>query len=129
MQKIRSTHTKPELEVRRLLHSRGYRYRLHVKNLPGKPDLVFPSRRKIIQVHGCFWHQHDACREGRVPGTRREYWGPKLARNVDRDRAHAAKLESLGWKSFIVWECELKSPGAVTKRLTRFLGKASRDAR
>src|SRR5271163_4386487 len=107
MRKIRSKNTAPELILRSLVHRLGYRFRLHRKDLPGKPDLVFPARRKVIFVHGCFWHQHPGCREGRVPGSRRDYWEPKLLRNQQRDATAKTALEERGWDVLTVWECEL----------------------
>lgn len=121
MRRIRSKNTKPELVIRRLVHAMGFRYRLHAKDLPGKPDLVFRSRHKVIFVHGCFWHQHAACAEGRIPGSRREYWLPKLTRNQERDRNHLAALEDLGWKTLVLWECEVKDLTLLKERLRRFL--------
>jgi DNA mismatch endonuclease, patch repair protein len=123
MRQIRSQNTSPELALRRMLHRLGYRFRLHRKDLPGKPDLVFPSRKKAIFVHGCFWHQHPECREGRVPSTRLEYWVPKSARNQQRDQAVQSALEKQGWQSLIVWECELKDATATSRTVKRFLGK------
>lgn len=123
MARIRSKNTSPELRLRRLVYQLGYRYRLHRKDLPGKPDLVFLSRRKIIFVHGCFWHQHAACREGRRPGSRQTYWEPKLQGNVDRDRRYQKELKELGWKTLVIWECQLNDISAVTRELKRFLGK------
>jgi len=125
MRRIRSKDTNPELALRSLIHRLGYRFRLHRKDLPGKPDMVFPSRRKVIFVHGCFWHQHPGCREGRVPGSRLEYWGPKLRRNQERDRASQAALTGQGWHCLTVWECELKDAAAVRKTVKRFLGTAA----
>ena len=123
MRRIQSKNTAPELALRSLVYSLGYRFRLHRKDLPGKPDLVFPGRRKVIFLHGCFWHQHKECREGRLPGTRREYWAPKLARNVERDAASGMALKSLGWDVLTLWECELaKDPAAISKELEHFLG-------
>src|SRR5580698_10228568 len=113
MRQIRSENTAPELLLRKMLHRLGYRFRVHRKDLPGKPDLVFPSRRKVIFVHGCFWHQHPQCREGRVPGSRVEYWGPKLRRNQERDAAAQAALKEQGWLSLTIWECELKDTAAM----------------
>ena len=113
--------TKPEMYVRRLVHARGFRYRLHVANLPGKPDMVFPKLQKVIFVHGCFWHLHSACREGRIPAVRREYWEPKLRRNVERDREHLAALKKLGWKSLVVWECETRRAKRLQAKLDQFL--------
>lgn len=111
---------KPELAVRRLVHSLGYRYRLHKNCLPGKPDLVFTSRLKVIFVHGCFWHGH-TCIDGRAPQSNQSYWGPKLARNRERDAVNEATLEVLGWSVMIVWECETKDREALSRRLRKFL--------
>ena len=111
---------KPEMAVRRLIHRLGYRYRLHRRDLPGTPDLVFGSRRAVVFVHGCFWHQHD-CRDGRVPSSNRDYWEPKLARNVERDARVRGELEALGWRLLVVWECEAKDEMALTERLVTFL--------
>jgi DNA mismatch endonuclease (patch repair protein) len=123
MRQIRSKDTSPELALRRLVFRMGYRFRLHRKDLPGKPDLVFSGRKKVVFLHGCFWHQHPGCREGRVPSTRREYWEPKLARNQERDAFAQAALKSLGWGVLTLWECELaKNPAAISGELRRFLG-------
>jgi DNA mismatch endonuclease, patch repair protein len=121
MRRIRSKNTKPELKVRCLLHSLGFRYRLHSKDLPGKPDLVFPGRKKIIFVHGCFFHQHKGCIDGRLPKSRPEYWEPKLARNVSRDRINRSKLTRAGWRSLVVWDCETKDLSKLQQRLVDFL--------
>jgi DNA mismatch endonuclease (patch repair protein) len=122
MARIRKTNTQPEIVVRRLAHRLGYRFRLHRRDLPGTPDLVFPGRRKVIFVHGCFWHQHD-CRLGRRrPRTREEYWGPKLDRNVARDCFARTELASLGWDVMVVWECEVRDLSRVAARLREFLG-------
>ena len=126
MSRIRSKNTSPELLVRRELYALGFRFRLHPSDLPGKPDLVFHSRRKVIFVHGCFWHRHPKCVDGRLPKTNVEYWRPKLKRNVVRDSENQAKLRSLGWQIFTVWECELKDLGRVTKTLKKFLGRTVR---
>jgi DNA mismatch endonuclease (patch repair protein) len=123
MSRIRSTDTRPELILRRLIHRLGYRFRLHRKDLPGRPDLVFPSRRKVIFIHGCFWHQHSECREGRMPGSRREYWEPKLTRNQVRDAENQARLEEQEWDVLTVWECSLQKPKALARTLRRFLGR------
>lgn len=122
MGRIGSKNTKPEMLVRRLVHGLGYRYRLHVKELPGRPDLVFPGRRKVIFVHGCFWHQHEKCREGRVPASRGSYWTPKLTRNVQRDREHVYALKRLGWRALVLWECRLHNRLAVERKVKAFLG-------
>ena len=126
MSRIRSRDTKPELLVRQLLHRLGYRYRLHRRDLPGIPDLVFPSRRKVIFVHGCFWHQHKRCVDGRPPKSRLEYWLPKLRRNVDRDRENMAKLRISGWTVLKLWECDILNGNKLEQRLLQFLGPAGR---
>jgi DNA mismatch endonuclease (patch repair protein) len=121
MRKIKSKGMKPEMVVRRLAHALGYRFRLHRRDLPGKPDLVFVGKRKAIFVHGCFWHQHSACREGRVPGSNVGYWGPKLKRNVERDAYNQAALQAAGWETLTVWECEISSATELSTRLDHFL--------
>jgi DNA mismatch endonuclease (patch repair protein) len=125
---IRSKNTKPEFAVRQAAHRLGYRFRLHRADLPGKPDLAFPSRRKVIFVHGCFWHQHDApgCKDARPPRSNEAYWRPKLARNVARDAEHIAALKASGWGVLVIWDCETKQPARLADRLRGFLGpKAS----
>lgn len=119
---IRSKDTAPEMAVRRLAHALGYRHRLHCADLPGKPDMVFPSRKAVVFVHGCFWHGHDCKRGSRKPKANAEYWRTKIERNAARDGATAAALEAMGWRSLVIWECELKDPAAVTQRLRDFLG-------
>ncbi|SRR6266705_1685531 len=120
MRAIRSKGMKPELTVRHLVHSHGYRYRLHRADLPGKPDLVFASRRKVIFVHGCFWHSH-GCKLSHVPKSNRGYWLPKLARNVARDKKNRTALAAQGWRSLVIWECQLKQLAKVRRRIVRFL--------
>ena len=120
MRAVKSKDTKPEWTVRRVLHAAGYRYRLHGKALPGKPDLVFAGRRKVIFVHGCFWHGHDCARGARQPKANAEYWSAKISRNRERDRAHLAALRADGWQVRVVWECEIRNPGLFA-RLKRFL--------
>lgn len=122
MSRVRSKDTTPEMIVRRIVHALGYRYRLQGTTLPGRPDLVFASRRKVIFVHGCYWHGHDCKRGARLPSTRQEYWLPKLARNRERDARNIASLEQSGWSVLVVWECELKDRVALADRLTAFLG-------
>ena len=126
MARVRGKDTKPEMVVRRLVHAMGYRYRLHRKDLPGKPDLVFPRLRKIIQVHGCFWHQHPdpACRRARIPKSRREFWGPKLEGNARRDIENERALRELGWDVLVVWECETTPSRReeLAGKLEEFLG-------
>lgn len=121
MRAIRSKDMLPELAVRRLVHKAGYRYRLHRSGLPGKPDLVFGGRRKVIFVHGCFWHAH-GCKSGHIPKSNVDYWVPKLRRNQARDEKNLAALAAGGWKSLVVWECEVKDPLSVCGRIKRFLG-------
>jgi DNA mismatch endonuclease (patch repair protein) len=120
---VRSTGTKPEMIVRRLVHSLGYRYRLHDKTLPGKPDLVFKSRRKVIFVHGCFWHRHgEGCTLTRLPKSRLDFWRNKLEGNRRRDLEKQETLRSLGWDFLILWECGLKDQNALSGRIREFLG-------
>lgn len=127
MRSIRKTDTKPEWVVRRLVYSMGYRYRLHRRDLPGTPDLVFPGRRKVILVHGCFWHRHDCPLGRKSPLARPEYWLPKLERNRQRDLMTLKQLAALGWKALVIWECELDRWPAnrLAKRLSVFLGRTS----
>ena len=121
MRCVKSTDTSPERVVRSTAHRLGFRFRLRRRDLPGKPDLVFASRRKVIFVHGCFWHGHDCKRGARVPNTHREYWQGKIAANVRRDADHVAQLEMLGWRCLVVWECELRDLPLLAERLTAFL--------
>jgi DNA mismatch endonuclease, patch repair protein len=123
MGKIRSKDTSPELIVRKLTHSLGYRFRLHRKDLPGKPDLVFPGKKKVIFVHGCFWHQHQdpECKIARIPKSRTDYWIPKLHRNAERDMQHQKDLKKKGWTSLVVWECDCSSPERMTELIEGFL--------
>ena len=122
MARIRRSDTKPELIVRRMLHALGYRFRVQLKGVPGRPDLAFTRRRKIIQVHGCFWHAHEGCPSCRTPKTRTDFWAAKFAKNRERDQRLDAAARDAGWDSLTVWECELKDPGPVRKRLVNFLG-------
>ncbi len=122
MAQVKSKNTKPEMTVRRLLHGLGYRYRLHRKDLPGKPDLVFPSRRKAVFINGCFWHGHVNCDKARLPSSNRDYWQTKLRRNRERDERNLALLQESGWGTMVVWECELADLDAVSQHLIAFLG-------
>lgn len=127
MRRIKSFDTKPELRLRRLIHRLGFRYRLHRKDLPGRPDLAFPSLRKAIFVHGCFWHQHESCIDGRIPRSRTEYWVPKLKKNVDRDASALIELNRLGWEVLIIWDCELNGEDTlvtIERRVRCFLAPA-----
>lgn len=123
MRRIKSKGMKPEMAVRRLVHGLGYRYRLHRKELPGKPDLVFGPRRKVIFVHGCFWHghAHDGCLDGRRPKSNTDYWNEKLARNKKRDADRVAALKAAGWGVLTIWECETRDLRRIEKRVRRFL--------
>ena len=122
MRAVRSRDTGPEMVVRRLAHGMGYRYRLHRKDLPGAPDLAFPSRRKAVFVHGCFWHWHDCPRGDRMPKSNRDYWTRKLSRNRDRDAEHGVRLRSMGWDVLTIWECQVGDRDALRARLRAFLG-------
>lgn len=117
MSRIRSKDTKPELAVRSMLHRMGFRFRLHRRDLPGCPDIVFPKYKAVIFVHGCFWHLHKGCRDGTIPKTRQKKWKDKLDKNVERDRLHAIQLKKMGWKVLVVWECE------VEKKLDKIIKK------
>lgn len=128
MRSIRDKDTKPEQVVRKALFAAGYRYRLHAKQLPGKPDIVFLGRRKAILIHGCFWHQHPStrCKVKGTPASNVGYWTPKLQRNAQRDRQNSAALKKLGWKICVVWECQLRSdPKKTVERIKEFLGPAA----
>lgn len=120
MARVKSANTKPEMIVRSMLHRMGYRFRLHRKDLPGKPDIVLPRHRKIVLVHGCFWHGHD-CPKGRRPKTRVDFWNAKLDANMERDWRNVLDLENSGWRIATVWECELSNPEAVRSRLSSFM--------
>ena len=122
MRRIRSANTQPELRVRRLAHAMGFRFRLHRRSLPGKPDLVFPRFRKVIFVHGCFWHQHPGCGRASTPKSHTDYWLPKLQHNRDRDEAAAIALAALGWDVAVIWECETSDVAALAVHLQAFLG-------
>ena len=121
MAQVKSKGMKPEMKVRRLLHGLGYRYRLHRSDLPGRPDLVFPSRKKVVFVNGCFWHYHRNCERVRIPATNRDYWVGKLERNRDRDERNLGLLREEGWSAITAWECELRDMEASSERLVRFL--------
>lgn len=121
MRSVKGSNTAPEVAVRRLVHRMGYRFRLNRKDLPGKPDLVFPRLRKVLFVHGCFWHGHNCTRGARPPKANAEYWKNKIGGNRRRDRANRAALRTRGWTPTIIWECELKNIERVRARLSRFL--------
>jgi DNA mismatch endonuclease (patch repair protein) len=122
MQSVKTQDTGPEWLVRRLLHAKGYRFRLHAKHLPGRPDIVFPSRKKAIFVHGCYWHGHK-CSKGQLPKSRLDYWGPKIEANRERDARKSSELKALGWGTLTVWQCQTKNPQKLERRLIAFLEK------
>ena len=121
MRLVRNKDTLPEKALRSLLHRRGFRFRLHDRALPGKPDLVLPKHRAVIFVHGCFWHRHPGCPRTRTPATRQDYWVPKFERTVQRDQQNQRKLRLLGWNVLTVWECELKEADALADKLARLI--------
>ncbi|MGH3087754.1 MAG: very short patch repair endonuclease [Rubrobacteraceae bacterium] len=121
MSRVRNKDTKPEMRVRRMIHAMGYRYRIHHGRLPGKPDLVFPERGKVIFVHGCFWHRHEDCKRCRIPKSRPEYWIPKLKKNKSRDMENQNKLREMGWDVLVVWECETEEAAGLPNRIMSFL--------
>ncbi|MBZ9753677.1 very short patch repair endonuclease [Mesorhizobium sp. ESP6-5] len=122
MRAIRSTDTRPERTLRAKLHALGYRFRKNVAGLPGKPDVAFSRKRKAIFVHGCFWHSHARCKNALRPRTRSDYWKQKLDNTIERDRRNLAKLQEIGWQTFVVWECQLAADGELQRQLTGFLG-------
>jgi len=117
MSAIKSKNTKPEIKVRKVLHSMGYRFRLHSKDLPGSPDIVLPKYKTVIFVHGCFWHRHQNCKYASTPKTRKEFWNKKFNENINRDKINQENLSSKGWKIIIVWECEIKDKDFDLNRL------------
>ena len=121
MRRIRGKDTVPEMIVRRLVHAMGFRYRIHRRDIPGIPDLSFLGRRKLIFVHGCFWHQHPGCVDGHLPKTNASYWVPKLERNQTRDKETLKRLTALGWEVLIVWECETKDLSSLENKIRSFL--------
>jgi DNA mismatch endonuclease (patch repair protein) len=127
MRAVKSHNTKPELIVRKLAHAMGYRFRLHRKDLPGSPDIVFPGRRRVIFVHGCFWHGHDCKRGSRQPKDNADYWRGKISKNISRDQRVTSELINQGWRPIIVWECELRDLRGVQTRLKDFLEDAGNE--
>lgn len=123
MRRIRSKDTLPEMTVRSMIHRMGYRFRLHAHNLPGKPDVVFPGRKKAIFIHGCFWHHHEDCPKGDFPTSRTEFWIPKLLRNRQRDAEKLAALHRLGWKTLVIWQCQISNVRRLSKKIASFLDK------
>jgi DNA mismatch endonuclease (patch repair protein) len=123
MAQVKSENTSPELAIRKLLHRLGYRFRLHRKDLPGKPDIVLPKYRTVIFVHGCFWHGHPGCKRAARPASNTDFWNKKLDRNIERDRKAREELEKTGWRVMTIWECEIKNAGKVEEKL-QFLSDA-----
>lgn len=122
MARVRQRHSGPEIAVRRMAHSMGYRFRLHRSDLPGRPDVVFPGRKKVILVHGCFWHRHGGCAKATTPKVRVDFWNRKFANNMQRDKRVSRQLRLLGWKVLIIWECETMDPKILPRKLRSFLG-------
>lgn len=127
MAAIKGKNTKPEMLVRRTAHSLGFRYRLHRRDLPGSPDLVFPGRRKVVFVHGCYWHRHPGCRFAYEPKSNVDFWTQKFDRNVERDRQALTRLKELGWNPLVIWECECDELEAIAQRLLMHLGQGEAD--
>ncbi|WP_236079573.1 very short patch repair endonuclease [Pseudomonas aeruginosa] len=125
MASVKAKDTRPEMLVRRLLFSLGFRYRLHDRGLPGSPDIVFRGRKKAIFVHGCFWHRHEGCPLARLPKSRLDFWIPKLEGNRERDARKLLQLQSQGWDALVIWECELKDLNLLEKKLNGFLGRGN----
>lgn len=128
MRAVKGKDTRPEKAVRSLLHSLGYRFRLHRKDLPGSPDIVFPGRRAVVFVHGCFWHGHDCKRGRRIPKSNRDYWKKKLAGNVSRDAQNQSELEAMNWAVLVVWECEINAKETLAGKLVNFLDGISKQS-
>ena len=126
MRRVRGRDTRPEIAVRRLLHGHGYRFRLHRKDLPGKPDIFLPRFKTAVFVHGCFWHGHAGCRRAKLPATKAEFWADKIGRNRERDTRTESALAEQGYKTVIVWQCELRDPEAVIERINRAVGRTER---
>ena len=125
MGRIGSKNTKPEIAVRKLVHSLGYRFRLHDIKLPGRPDIVFPRHRKVIFINGCFWHGHKDCSRSALPSTNVTFWKDKIAKNVIRDKRALRELRCEGWRAMVVWQCEMRDLGRLTQRLNRYLERPS----
>ena len=127
MSRIRGKNSVAEMRLRRLIHGMGFRYRLHVKTLPGTPDLVFPSRKAVIFMHGCFWHRHQDCRLARMPKSRVAFWREKLEANKQRDEENVRRLNEMGWRVLVVWECQMKEKdlNEVSNVVRRFLAEGT----
>lgn len=121
MSRIKGKDTKPEKIIRSLLHQMGYRFRLHRPDLPGNPDIVLPKYKKVIFVHGCFWHGHKNCMRAKRPKTNEKFWNEKLSKNIKRDKKYPKELKKLGWRTLVVWQCEIKDKGLLMNKLRDFL--------
>lgn len=121
MSRIKGKDTKPELLIRSLIHQSGYRYSLHKKDLPGNPDIVFTKRKKVIFIHGCFWHGHKNCRRGSRPATNKKFWDEKISKNITRDKRNYRKLAKLGWQKLVLWECQLIKVEDAYLKIIRFI--------
>lgn len=124
MARVHSKNTSPELIVRKELQRLGFRYSLNSAHLPGKPDIVFPKRQKLIFIHGCFWHQHKGCKASKRPTSNIDYWSQKLERNISRDKRNITTLKKSGWEVLVLWECQIKKPGFLTRKLMNFMQKS-----
>ena len=121
MSEIKGKNTKPEKIVRSLLHQMGYRFRLHRRDLPGNPDIVLPKHKKVIFVHGCFWHGHEDCPRAKRPSTNKKFWNEKLSKNIKRDISNQKELKKLGWLPFVVWQCQIKDIDTLQRKFNKFL--------
>lgn len=121
MSRVRAKDTSPELAVRSMVHRIGFRFRLHRSDLPGRPDLVFPKHRKVIFVHGCFWHGHKGCPRSKLPKTNREFWREKISRNIERDQQACSELSRMGWDVLVVWECQVRKPQQAGQLIEGFM--------
>lgn len=128
MSRVGSKDTTPEMAVRSLVHRLGFRFRLHYKKLPGKPDLAFPGRKKVIFVHGCFWHGHENCSKGRLPKSNLDVWVPKIENNKKRDIANIAKIVAFGWNCLTIWQCEIRNAEGLEQKLVRFLESQQKNS-
>ena len=127
MSRVRATDTRPEIALRRALFAKGLRYRLHRRDLPGTPDIVFPSKRKVVFVHGCFWHRHPGCKYATTPKTNTKFWNDKFHRNVQRDGRNLADLTDLGWEAIVIWQCQIKELDKAVETVIHFLGNGAEE--
>lgn len=123
MSKIKGKDTRPEKVVRSLLHQMGYRFRLHRRDLPGNPDIVLPKHKKVIFVHGCFWHGHDGCPRAKRPSTNKKFWNEKLTKNIERDKKNQKELLKLGWQPLVVWQCQIKDLENLNEKIIHFINR------